>query len=63
MIVGTTASNFDPQTLKIWETNAIGPSGIHSGENGKDGMMLLRDIAFGEKTDLLDNVNFYLFQF
>jgi hypothetical protein len=26
MIVGTTASNFDPQTLKIWETNAIGPS-------------------------------------
>jgi hypothetical protein len=32
MIVGTTASNFDPQTLKIWETNAIGPSGIHSGE-------------------------------
>jgi hypothetical protein len=35
-------------------------AGIHSGEiDGKDaGMMLLRDIAFGGKTDLLDNVNF-----
>jgi hypothetical protein len=51
MIVGTTASNFDPQTLKFRETNAIGPSGIHSGEiDGKDaGMMLLRDIALVEK--------------
>ena len=35
-------------------------AGIHSGEiDGKDaGMMLLRDIAFGNKKHLLDNVNF-----
>ncbi len=35
-------------------------AGIHSGEiDGKDaGMMLLRDIAFGGKKQLLDNVNF-----
>lgn len=35
-------------------------AGIHSGEiDGKDaGMMLLRDIAFGNKKELLDKVNF-----
>lgn len=35
-------------------------AGIHSGEiDGKDaGMMLLRDIAFGNKKSLLDKVNF-----
>ena len=35
-------------------------AGIHSGEiDGKDaGMMLLRDIAFGNKKDLLNKVNF-----
>ncbi|MEO7989549.1 MAG: M14 family metallopeptidase [Chryseolinea sp.] len=35
-------------------------AGIHSGEiDGKDaGMMLLRDIAFGDKKNLLDAVNF-----
>ncbi|MDP5082344.1 MAG: M14 family metallopeptidase [Winogradskyella sp.] len=38
----------------------LAQAGIHSGEiDGKDaGMMLLRDIAFGTKKELLDNVNF-----
>ena len=38
----------------------LAQAGIHSGEiDGKDaGMMLLRDLAFGGKAYLLDNVNF-----
>ena len=38
----------------------LAQAGIHSGEiDGKDaGMMLLRDIAFGNKKSLLDHVNF-----
>lgn len=34
-------------------------AGIHSGEiDGKDaGMMLLRDMVFGNKAELLDNAN------
>lgn len=38
----------------------LAQAGIHSGEiDGKDaGMMLLRDIAFGGKTHLLENANF-----
>ncbi|WP_228853457.1 M14 family metallopeptidase [Aegicerativicinus sediminis] len=38
----------------------LAQAGIHSGEiDGKDaGMMLLRDIAFGNKKSLLDQVNF-----
>jgi murein tripeptide amidase MpaA len=61
MIVGTTASSFDPQTLKNSEKpTLLIQAGIHSGEiDGKDaGMMLLRDITFGGKKDLLDKVNF-----
>lgn len=61
MIVGTNNANFDPEAL----TNSGKPTlfvqaGIHSGEiDGKDaGMMLLRDIAFGGKSNLLDKVNF-----
>lgn len=40
----------------------LAQAGIHSGEiDGKDaGMMLLRDIAFGGKDDLLDTVDFVL---
>ena len=40
----------------------LAQAGIHPGEiDGKDaGMMLLRDIAFGEKRDLLDNANLVL---
>lgn len=61
MIVGTTASSHDPETLKKSEKpTLLVQAGIHSGEiDGKDaGMMLLRDIAYGGKKDLLDKVNF-----
>lgn len=42
------------------KTNVLVQAGIHAGEiDGKDaGMMLLRDIAFGKKRDLLKQVNF-----
>ena len=61
MIVGTTEANFDPEALKeSGKPTLFVQAGIHSGEiDGKDaGMMLLRDIAFGGKSNLLDKVNF-----
>ena len=61
MIVGTNNANFDPEALKnSGKPTLFVQAGIHSGEiDGKDaGMMLLRDIAFGGKSNLLDKVNF-----
>ena len=61
MIIASTEKNITASALK----NSAKPlllvqAGIHSGEiDGKDaGMMLLRDIAFGNKKYLLDKVNF-----
>ncbi len=61
MIIASAEKNFSSAALK----NSTNPlllvqAGIHSGEiDGKDaGMMLLRDIAFGNKKSLLDKVNF-----
>ena len=61
MIIASTEKNISAVSLK----NSVKPlmlaqAGIHSGEiDGKDaGMMLLRDIAFGNKKILLDKVNF-----
>ena len=61
MIVGTNTANFDAEALKnSGKPTLFVQAGIHSGEiDGKDaGMMLLRDIAFGGKSQLLDKVNF-----
>jgi hypothetical protein len=60
MIVGTTASNFDPQTLKILGNQRYWSKLVFTLAKlmARMHMMLLRDIAFGGKTDLLDNVNF-----
>jgi hypothetical protein len=57
MIIGST----DPSSVKSSsKPNVLVQAGIHAGEiDGKDaGMMLLRDIAFGKKRDLLKNANF-----
>ena len=61
MIIASTEKNTTAAALK----KSVKPillvqAGIHSGEiDGKDaGMMLLRDIAFGNKKSLLDKVNF-----
>lgn len=61
MVIASTEKNISAAALK----NSAKPlllvqAGIHSGEiDGKDaGMMLLRDIAFGNKKSLLDKVNF-----
>ncbi len=61
MVIASTEKNTSPTSLKA----SIKPlllvqAGIHAGEiDGKDaGMMLLRDIAFGTKSSLLDKVNF-----
>ncbi len=60
MIIASKEKNVDAASLN----NSAKPllfvqAGIHAGEiDGKDaGMMLLRDIAFGEKKNLLDDVN------
>ena len=52
----------DGATLDPAKPVLLVQAGIHPGEiDGKDaGMMLLRDIAFGSKGDLLDRVNFVL---
>ncbi len=60
MIIGTTEKDISPQALKKSDKALLlAQAGIHSGEiDGKDaGMMLLRDIAFGDKKGLLDKVN------
>jgi hypothetical protein len=61
MIIGSTEKDISAQALKKSDKALmLAQAGIHSGEiDGKDaGMMLLRDIAFGNKKELLENVNF-----
>lgn len=61
MIIASTENNPTAATLKnATKPTLLAQAGIHSGEiDGKDaGMMLLRDIAFGSKRELLDKVNF-----
>ena len=61
MIIASTEKNITAASLKrSGKPLFLAQAGIHSGEiDGKDaGMMLLRDIAFGNKRSLLDNVNF-----
>ena len=61
MIIASTEKNITTAALKrSGKPLLLVQAGIHSGEiDGKDaGMMLLRDIAFGNKRSLLDNVNF-----
>lgn len=61
MIIASTEKNITALSLKkSGKPLFLAQAGIHSGEiDGKDaGMMLLRDIAFGNKKYLLDKVNF-----
>jgi len=61
MIIASTEKNITAASLKkSGKPLFLAQAGIHSGEiDGKDaGMMLLRDIAFGNKRSLLDKVNF-----
>ncbi|HPM29988.1 MAG TPA: M14 family metallopeptidase [Chryseolinea sp.] len=61
MIIASTEKNVSSESLKkSTKPLALVQAGIHSGEiDGKDaGMMLLRDIAFGNKQDLVSKVNF-----
>lgn len=61
MIVASTEKNTSAESLKIsTKPLFLAQAGIHSGEiDGKDAsMMLLRDIAFGTKKELIDKVNF-----
>ena len=61
MIIASTEKNSTAASLKkSAKPLLLAQAGIHSGEiDGKDaGMMLLRDIAFGNKKYLLDKVNF-----
>ncbi|WP_445956792.1 M14 family metallopeptidase [Yeosuana sp.] len=61
MIIASTEKNSTAAFLKKSDKPLfLAQAGIHSGEiDGKDaGMMLLRDIAFGNKKSLLDHVNF-----
>jgi murein tripeptide amidase MpaA len=61
MIIASSEKNTTAAALKrSARPLLLAQAGIHSGEiDGKDaGMMLLRDIAFGNKKSLLDKVNF-----
>src|SRR6187401_2139991 len=61
MIIASTEKSITAAALKrSAKPLLLAQAGIHSGEiDGKDaGMMLLRDIAFGNKKLLLDKVNF-----
>ncbi len=61
MIIASTEKNITAAALKTsGKPLFLAQAGIHSGEiDGKDaGMMLLRDIAFGNKKSLLNKVNF-----
>lgn len=61
MIIVSTEKDITPAALqKSGKPLFLAQAGIHSGEiDGKDaGMMLLRDIAFGNKKDLVNKVNF-----
>ncbi len=60
MIIASTEKNSTSASLKkSGKPLLLAQAGIHSGEiDGKDaGMMLLRDIAFGNKKDLINKVN------
>ena len=60
MVVASTETNITAASLrKSSKPLLLAQAGIHSGEiDGKDaGMMLLRDIAFGTKKDLISKVN------
>jgi hypothetical protein len=60
MVVASSENSFTKEALlKSPKKLILIQAGIHSGEiDGKDaGMMLLRDIAFGTKKDLLQSVN------
>jgi hypothetical protein len=61
MIIASTEKDITPAALKkSAKPLLLAQAGIHSGEiDGKDaGMMLLRDIAFGNKKELVSKVNF-----
>ncbi|MFM2326172.1 MAG: hypothetical protein RIR31_374 [Bacteroidota bacterium] len=61
MLIASAEKNITAAALKkSAKPLLLAQAGIHSGEiDGKDaGMMLLRDIAFGNKKSLLDKVNF-----
>ncbi len=61
MIIASTEKNRSSAALKkSGKPLLLVQAGIHSGEiDGKDaGMMLLRDIAFGNKKELINKVNF-----
>ncbi len=61
MIIASVEKNITPSSLKnSGKPIFLAQAGIHSGEiDGKDaGMMFLRDIAFGNKKDLISKVNF-----
>lgn len=61
MVIASLEGKFDKTSIKSSaKPSVLVQAGIHSGEiDGKDaGMMLLRDIAFGKKRDLLKNANF-----
>jgi hypothetical protein len=60
MMVASSELAFTPETLRAaGKPTLLAQAGIHAGEiDGKDaGMMLLRDLAFGSKRDLLQQVN------
>ncbi len=60
MIIASQSGIHDPAALvKEGKPSVLVQAGIHSGEiDGKDaGMMLLRDIVFGDKAELLDGAN------
>jgi hypothetical protein len=60
MVIASSESSFTKEALRKSQKKLILiQAGIHSGEiDGKDaGMMLLRDIIFGTKKDLLQSVN------
>ena len=60
MVIASQDKTFDKAALRSsTKPLLLVQAGIHAGEiDGKDaGMMLLRDIAFGNKKDLLKNVN------
>ena len=61
MIIASSEKNITASALKNSSKPLfLAQAGIHSGEiDGKDaGMMLLRDIAFGGRKELVNNVNF-----
>ena len=61
MIIASSEKNITASALKNSSKPLfLAQAGIHSGEiDGKDaGMMLLRDIAFGAKKELVNKVNF-----